>query len=58
IVEGKVKYGIERVVNYTNLNSENFYFASSLNESIEHTCDKDVILDNNWIDAMNVERSY
>ncbi|GJX54374.1 ribonuclease H-like domain-containing protein, partial [Tanacetum coccineum] len=57
IVEGKVKYGIERVVNYTNLNSENFYFAFSLNESIDHTCDKDVILDNNWIDAMNVERS-
>nr|GEY33895.1 hypothetical protein [Tanacetum cinerariifolium] len=47
IVEGKVKYGVERVVNYSNLSYYNFSFASSLNKSIEPTCYKDVIHDNN-----------
>nr|GEX45413.1 hypothetical protein [Tanacetum cinerariifolium] len=53
IIRGKVKYGIERVVNYFNLSSDNFSFASSLNKSIKPTCCKEAILDNNSIDAMN-----
>ncbi|GJS72943.1 protein kinase-like domain, concanavalin A-like lectin/glucanase domain protein [Tanacetum coccineum] len=32
-------------------------FSSSLNKSIEPTCYNDVILDNNWIDAMNADES-
>ncbi|GJU10966.1 ribonuclease H-like domain-containing protein [Tanacetum coccineum] len=55
IVEGKVKYGVKKVVNYSNLSADNYSFASSLNKSIEPTCYKDVILDSNWIDAMNAE---
>ncbi|GKC94135.1 hypothetical protein Tco_1159577 [Tanacetum coccineum] len=55
VIEGKVKYGIEKVFNYANLNHENLCFASGLNKSIEPTCYEDVILDNNWIDAMNAE---
>ncbi|GJV98148.1 ribonuclease H-like domain-containing protein [Tanacetum coccineum] len=55
IIEGKVKYGVEKVVNYVNLNHESFCFASGLNKSIEPTCYKEVILDNNWIDAMNAK---
>ncbi|GJV05505.1 hypothetical protein Tco_1343161 [Tanacetum coccineum] len=46
IVEGKVKYGVERVVN-SNLSFDKFSFASSLNKSIEPTCYKDAILDDN-----------
>nr|GEU47413.1 hypothetical protein [Tanacetum cinerariifolium] len=55
IIEGKVKYGVEKVVNYANLNHESFCFASGLNKSIEPTCYEEAILDNNWIDAMNTE---
>nr|GEV58430.1 Myc-type, basic helix-loop-helix (bHLH) domain-containing protein [Tanacetum cinerariifolium] len=55
IVEGKVKYGVKKVVNYSNLSVDNYSFASSLNKSIEPTCYKDVILDSNWIDAKNAE---
>ncbi|KAJ9546309.1 hypothetical protein OSB04_018852 [Centaurea solstitialis] len=32
IIEGKVKYGIEKVVNYSQLNKENFCFVSNLNK--------------------------
>nr|XP_043624691.1 uncharacterized protein LOC122596185 [Erigeron canadensis] len=35
VVEGKVKYGLERVVNYTHLSKENICFVSSLNKSVE-----------------------
>ncbi|GKA65245.1 RNA-directed DNA polymerase, eukaryota, reverse transcriptase zinc-binding domain protein [Tanacetum coccineum] len=54
-VEGKVKYGVEKVVNYSNLSVNNYIFAFSLNKSIEPTCYKDAILDGNWIDAMNAK---
>ncbi|GJW38483.1 ribonuclease H-like domain-containing protein [Tanacetum coccineum] len=37
VIKGKVKYGIERVVSYANLNHENYCFASTLNKN--HTCD-------------------
>ncbi|GKE09795.1 ribonuclease H-like domain-containing protein, partial [Tanacetum coccineum] len=53
IVEGKVKFGVERVVNYANLKPDSFCFATALNKSIEPKCYEDVMLDSNWIDAMN-----
>nr|GEY06411.1 hypothetical protein [Tanacetum cinerariifolium] len=55
IIDGKVKYGVEKVVNYANLIHENLCFASSLTKSIEPTCYKYAILDNNWVDAMNAK---
>ncbi|GJT38378.1 putative RNA-directed DNA polymerase [Tanacetum coccineum] len=55
IINGKVKYGVEKVVNYANLNHSSLCFASSLNKSVEPTCYEHVILDSNWIDAMNTE---
>ncbi|GKA64920.1 hypothetical protein Tco_0764627, partial [Tanacetum coccineum] len=55
IIDGKVKYGVEKVVNYANLRHENFCFASSLNKSVEPSCYKDAILDNNWVDATNAK---
>ncbi|GJU46605.1 ribonuclease H-like domain-containing protein [Tanacetum coccineum] len=54
-VWGKVNYGVEKVVNYSNLSAGNYCFASSLNKSIEPTCYKDVILDSICIDAMNAK---
>ncbi|GKA96341.1 hypothetical protein Tco_0818436 [Tanacetum coccineum] len=55
VVECKVNYGGERVVNYSNLNLENFCFAFSLIKNVESTCDIDSILDYNWIDVINTE---
>ncbi|GJY23649.1 ribonuclease H-like domain-containing protein [Tanacetum coccineum] len=55
IIEGKVKYGVERVVNYANLSPPNYCFISALNKSIEPTCYEEVVLDSNWIDAMNAK---
>nr|GEW23089.1 putative reverse transcriptase, RNA-dependent DNA polymerase, Gag-polypeptide of LTR copia-type [Tanacetum cinerariifolium] len=54
-VEGKVKYGVERVVNYVNLNHDNYCFSSALNKSVKPTCYEEAILASNWIDAMNAE---
>ncbi|GJU58883.1 ribonuclease H-like domain-containing protein [Tanacetum coccineum] len=50
-----VKYGVERVVNYANLSLANYCFISALNKSIEPTCYEEVVLDSNWIDAMNAK---
>nr|GEX13083.1 hypothetical protein [Tanacetum cinerariifolium] len=37
VIEGKVKYGVEKVVNYANLNHDNICFASGLNKTICNT---------------------
>nr|GEU30503.1 hypothetical protein [Tanacetum cinerariifolium] len=55
IIDGKVKYGVERVVNYANLSNKNLCFAYSLNKNVEPTCYNDAILNNDWIDAMNAK---
>ncbi|GJX99805.1 ribonuclease H-like domain-containing protein [Tanacetum coccineum] len=55
IVKGKVKYGVKRVVNYANLNHDNYCFIFSLNKSVEPTCYEEAILDSNWVDAMNAK---
>ncbi|GKA62052.1 ribonuclease H-like domain-containing protein [Tanacetum coccineum] len=46
IVKGKFKYGVERVVNYANLNHDNYCFVSAFNKSVEPTCYEEAILDN------------
>nr|GEU81459.1 hypothetical protein [Tanacetum cinerariifolium] len=38
IIERKVKYSVERVVNYANLNHANYCFIFALNKSIKPTC--------------------
>ncbi|KAK1406226.1 hypothetical protein QVD17_41515 [Tagetes erecta] len=55
IVEGKVRYGFEKVVNYSKLSSDNFCFATSLNKSVEPKTSKEALTDINWVNAMNKE---
>ncbi|XP_076925214.1 uncharacterized protein LOC143587953 [Bidens hawaiensis] len=55
MIEGKVKYGLEKVVNYSNLSHEKFSFVSSLNKSIEPKWYRDAVLGKHWVDAMNSE---
>ncbi|XP_035830149.1 uncharacterized protein LOC118479628 [Helianthus annuus] len=55
IVDGKVKYGLEKVLNYANLSPESFCFASVLNKSCEPKNYFEAKNDANWVDAMNSE---
>ncbi|XP_071729158.1 uncharacterized protein [Rutidosis leptorrhynchoides] len=55
IIEGKVKYGIEKVVNYSNLSHNNYCFISSLNKSTELKTYSQAVTDPNWQAAMNDE---
>ncbi|XP_022040080.1 uncharacterized protein LOC110942612 [Helianthus annuus] len=55
VVEGKVKYGIEKVVSYANLSVANFCLIASLNKSVEPSTYNEAIKDTKWIEAMNSE---
>ncbi|KAJ0591220.1 putative RNA-directed DNA polymerase [Helianthus annuus] len=55
LVEGKVRYGVEKVVNYSNLSVENMCLVSSLNKSVEPSSYNEAIKDPKWIEAMNCE---
>ncbi|KAJ0830242.1 putative RNA-directed DNA polymerase [Helianthus annuus] len=55
VVEGKVKYGVEKVVNYSNLSVDNMCLVSSLNKSVEPSSYNEAIKDPRWIEAMNCE---
>ncbi|GKB88950.1 zf-CCHC domain-containing protein [Tanacetum coccineum] len=55
VVDSKVKFGLNRVVNYSKLCGENLCFTTTLNKSFEPSNYKDVIHDNNWVEAMNNE---
>ncbi|GKC65822.1 ribonuclease H-like domain-containing protein [Tanacetum coccineum] len=53
VLNSKVKYGIEKYVNYSKLDSVNMCFVKSLNKSIEPFCLSEAMFDPNWVDAMN-----
>ncbi|XP_076914870.1 uncharacterized protein LOC143574026 [Bidens hawaiensis] len=55
VVEGKVKYGLEKVVNYSNLSGLNMCFATMLTKSSEPKNFFKASSDSNWITAMNDE---
>ncbi|KAJ0900510.1 putative RNA-directed DNA polymerase [Helianthus annuus] len=55
IIEGKVKYGIEKVVNYSNLSAEHKCFTSTLDRSSEPRNFYEASQDPNWVSAMNEE---
>ncbi|KAJ0947449.1 putative RNA-directed DNA polymerase [Helianthus annuus] len=55
VVDSKVKYGIEKVVNFAKLTCENKCFASSLSKTIEPKHFNEAIKDPNWVSAMNDE---
>lgn len=55
IIEGKVKYGIEKVVNYSKLSSETYSFLTALDKFVVPRNYKEASNDPNWILAMNNE---
>jgi hypothetical protein len=55
IIEGKVKFGLEKVVNYSNLSAENLSFVTILNKIVEPKHFFQAVRDPNWVSAMNDE---
>ncbi|KAJ0609721.1 putative RNA-directed DNA polymerase [Helianthus annuus] len=55
VLGGKVKYGIDKTVNYACLSSENFSFVSLLNKTIKPSSYNEAAKDPRWVEAMNKE---
>lgn len=55
VIEGKVKYGLDKVVNYSNLSPDLFSFVTRLNKSVEPRNFQEASQDQNWVNAMNLE---
>ncbi|KAL4591437.1 hypothetical protein LXL04_004402 [Taraxacum kok-saghyz] len=55
IVEGKYKFGVERFVNYSNLNPSCLCFVSNLDKTVEPRNFEEASQDQNWVRAMNDE---
>ncbi|GJR92425.1 ribonuclease H-like domain-containing protein [Tanacetum coccineum] len=54
-LDGKVKYGLNKYVNYVNLTSKTCYFVTNLNKKIEPKTYKEASTDSRWVEAMNNE---
>ncbi|GKA04083.1 ribonuclease H-like domain-containing protein [Tanacetum coccineum] len=55
VLDGKIKYGIDRVVNYSKLSKENYCFATNLNKTFEPKTFHEACNNKEWITAMNTE---
>ncbi|GKB69570.1 ribonuclease H-like domain-containing protein [Tanacetum coccineum] len=55
IVDSKVKYGLEKYVGYSKLNSKNYYFVTHLNKNHEPKSFFEASKFSHWTDAMNKE---
>nr|GEX26882.1 ribonuclease H-like domain-containing protein [Tanacetum cinerariifolium] len=55
VIDGKLKYGLEKHVSYAKLNYVNYCFATTLNKSVEPTNYYEAATDPRWVEAMNNE---
>ncbi|GKA85216.1 ribonuclease H-like domain-containing protein [Tanacetum coccineum] len=55
VLDKNVKFGIDKVVNYSNLSMDNFVFSNSINKIHEPTTYHEAVKDIRWIEAMNQE---
>ncbi|GKE76268.1 putative RNA-directed DNA polymerase [Tanacetum coccineum] len=55
VLNKNVKYGIDKVVNYSRPSLENFVFATSIIKIKEPTTYTEAAKDSRWVDAMNLE---
>ncbi|GJY03527.1 ribonuclease H-like domain-containing protein [Tanacetum coccineum] len=53
--DDKVKYGIQKHVNYSKLSKENYCFSTSLNKTIEPSTYHQACTSKDWVAAMNTE---
>ncbi|GKD98444.1 ribonuclease H-like domain-containing protein [Tanacetum coccineum] len=55
VVDSKVKYSLEKYVNYLKLNSKNKCFVTELNKSVKPKNYWEACKDQHWVEAMNKE---
>ncbi|GJU01099.1 ribonuclease H-like domain-containing protein [Tanacetum coccineum] len=55
VLNSNVKYGTEKYVNYSKLNSVNLCFATTLNNSVEPSCLFEAMSHPNWVESMDNE---
>nr|GEW08730.1 hypothetical protein [Tanacetum cinerariifolium] len=55
VLNKKAKYGLDKVVTYSNLSSDKFSFVTNLNKTTKPKSYKEAALDPKWIEAMNSE---
>ncbi|GKB26820.1 ribonuclease H-like domain-containing protein [Tanacetum coccineum] len=55
VLDKRVKCGIDKSDNYSNLSKENYVFSKSLNKIIELKIYLEAIKDHKWIEAINLE---
>ncbi|GJY03740.1 putative RNA-directed DNA polymerase [Tanacetum coccineum] len=55
MLDKRHKYGINTVINYSNLSIDNYVFATSINKIHEPTTYQEAVKDSRWIEAMNQE---
>nr|GEX13164.1 ribonuclease H-like domain-containing protein [Tanacetum cinerariifolium] len=55
VLDEKVKYGIQKHVNYSNLSTENYCFLTNLNKTIKPTSYHQACTSKDWVAAMNTE---
>ena len=55
VLNSKVKYSINKSVNYSNLNRENYVFSTNLNKIVEPKTYSEAAKNPKWIDAMDSE---
>ncbi|GJX46320.1 ribonuclease H-like domain-containing protein [Tanacetum coccineum] len=54
VLDKRVKYGIDKTVNYSNPSKENYVFSTSLNKIIDPKTYLDAVKDHRWVEAMNL----
>ncbi|GJV48882.1 ribonuclease H-like domain-containing protein [Tanacetum coccineum] len=55
VVDSKVKYGLEKFVNYSHLSKRNYCFATMLNKSFKPKTYLEASEHKHWVDAMNAD---
>ncbi|GJT26335.1 hypothetical protein Tco_0906610 [Tanacetum coccineum] len=55
VLDEKVKYGIQRHVNYSHLSKENYCFSTNLNKTLEPSSYHEACTNKDWVAAMNTK---
>ncbi|GJZ45556.1 retrovirus-related pol polyprotein from transposon TNT 1-94 [Tanacetum coccineum] len=55
VLDDKVKYGINKHVNYSNLSEENYCFSTNLNKTLEPSSYQEACTDKDWVATMNTK---
>ncbi|GKB53670.1 VIER F-box protein 2, partial [Tanacetum coccineum] len=55
VLDDKVKYGINKHVNYSNLSKEDYYFSTNLNKTLKPSSYHEACTNKDWVATMNTK---